>query len=574
MAIRHIRHYLHYQFVLYPLPKPWDKASVRRACQKSNPSPANGHWYVRRCLVLWVLILQMAATLKAEEPSAVAGSLLERSRLNEQARTEAATRPLLQADIRCGPWHCIGPFKDAEYGVFSREFDAVFEPEKDVVALGDRLTELDKTYHSVPVAGVPEGSRRWTAYPDWADGYYNQLPSGPPPGRNEALYLYRTITRASAVEVKAWLVTLDAGKAWLNGKQVLDAPIRAGAGQRFLQVSFNLPLKAGENRLLLKITKCFQKNGFSFAIEGLHPIHPALNAQPAAREAAHLNPAPKPYASADWQQPRAGNMADPPWYARKQTWQESFLASRQAAAAGRPNGLPYTTRVLRQRDGPQHARLNVSGLQQLVLVCTIGGDNYDYDDTIWADPRLIAGDGKETWLTDLKPTQAKVGFMELFVNRNYAGKGLKIGSREFARGFWAHAPSLLVFDLAGKYEWFETWFGLDVLATNPGSSEFIIADSVAAASAPELDASLRALLNRDFPGPQPGQEMEHEFADGIWDGINSAEQAQTLCDRYATAILRTLALSNEPAKVLPPERNAMALETLRGLYHQAKRLDD
>ena len=541
-----------------------------RTCFHSQPNAAARHLAIRPWLALTLLALQVTAALPAQELFAVSESLLQRSRQLEQARAEAVRRPLRQAEVRCGPWHCIGPFKDAEYGVFSREFDTAFEPEKDVVAGGDRLAALDQPYHSVPVVGAPESARRWVAHPDWADGYYNQLPSGPPPGRNEVLYLYRTITCAAPLEVTAWLVTLDAGKAWLNGRQILDAPIRAGAGQRFLQSSFKIPLKAGENRLLVKITKCFQKNGFSFAIEGLHPIHPALKGQAPARDAAGFNPAPEPYASAIWQQPRSGHEADPACYVRKDTWQASFLASRQAVAAGKPSGLPYTSRVLRQRDGPQHVRLNVSGRRQLVLVCTTGGDNYDYDDTIWADPKLVAKDGKETWLTDLKPAEAKVGFMELFVNRNHAGQGLKIGTRDFERGFWAHAPSVLVFDLAGKYEWFETWFGLDVLANQPGSSAFVIGDSVESASPPDLDASLRALLSRDFPGRQPHQEMERELADGIWDGIVSAGQTSTLCDRYAAAILRTLALPAESADVLPRARNAEALPVWRDLYHQVK----
>ena len=82
------------------------------------------------------------------------------------------------------------------------------------------------------------------------------------------------------MEVTACLVTLDAAKAWLDGKPILNAPIREGAGQRFLQASFKIPLHAGENRLLVKIVKCFQTNGFSFAIDGLHPVHPLLKGQP------------------------------------------------------------------------------------------------------------------------------------------------------------------------------------------------------------------------------------------------------------------------------------------------------
>ena len=58
---------------------------------------------------------------------------------------------------------------------------------------------------------------------------------------------------------------LASSAAELDGKPILHAPIRGGAGQRFLQVTFKIPLHSGENRLLIKITKCFQTNGFSFA---------------------------------------------------------------------------------------------------------------------------------------------------------------------------------------------------------------------------------------------------------------------------------------------------------------------
>ncbi len=126
------------QFVLYFPRKPWEKVLVLRACLQSKPNFANRCRCFRAWLVMALLVLEVTATLRAQELSAVSESLLQRSRQLEQARAEAARRPLIQADVRCGPWHCIGPFKDAEYGVFSREFDTAFEPEKDVVAGGDQ----------------------------------------------------------------------------------------------------------------------------------------------------------------------------------------------------------------------------------------------------------------------------------------------------------------------------------------------------------------------------------------------------------------------------------------------------
>jgi hypothetical protein len=228
-------------------------------------------------------------------------------------------------------------------------------------------------------------------------------------------------------------------------------------------------------------------------VAGLHPIHPLVAGQ-APAEGLDFHTARQPYASALWQRAGEGGASSPVWYAKKDDWRATLLASRKAMAkaAEHRDGLPYWSRVLRQKDVPQHIRVNVSGLRRLTLVCTIGGDNFNYDDTIWADPKLIAKDGKETSLVDLKPLESQVGFMTLFVNENYAGKRLSIGDRPFQRGFWAHAPSVLVFDLGGKYEWFDTWFGLDALAVQPGSSEFGIGED--AASATPRGAAEAALL--------------------------------------------------------------------------------
>lgn len=534
---------------------------------------------VKTSIVILAMNLALAASsfAAAEEPSAVCELLLQRSRQLEQAKADAARPPLVEADVRCGRWHGIGPFKDAEYGVFSREFDTVFDPERDVVARVEKVAELDKTYQSYPVIGTPNASRRWVARPDWADGYYNQLPSGPPPGRNEVTYLYRTITCASPVEATAYLVTLDAAKAWLDGKPILNAPIRGGAGQRFLQASFKIPLHSGENRLLLKIAKCFQQNGFSFAIDGLHPIHPVLKGQPVTHDVDSFDLTYKPYASAIWQQAPAERGAAPAWYTKKNAWPETLLASRQAAAKSCGDVL-YKSPVLRQKDGPQHVRVKVSGLQRLVLACTIGGDNYDYDDTIWANPKFVAKDGTETRLVDLKPAEARVGVMELFVNRNYAGKKLTIGQRQFDHGFWAHAPSRLVFNLDAKYEWFDTWFGLDAAAVVSGTSEFVIAESVESASLAEspgaMDARLKPLLLRDFPAKQQRREIEREPADRLWDGVTSDGQVELLCDRYAAAILLAMSLPAEEAGRLPRAKSAESLATLRDLYHRVKQLDE
>lgn len=131
---------------------------------------------------LWLaapLILSLnQSLLQASEPSTILDALLECSRQVEPANA-ATRRGLAEAKVQCSPWHVIGPFKDAEYGVFAREFETAFAPEKDVVARSNQPAELDKVYQSHPVIGAPDSSRGWVAHPEWTDGYFNALPSGP-----------------------------------------------------------------------------------------------------------------------------------------------------------------------------------------------------------------------------------------------------------------------------------------------------------------------------------------------------------------------------------------------------------
>jgi len=514
--------------------------------------------------------------------AALVDRLVQAAREAERAKVDAAAKPGPQAGIRLGPWHGIGPFKDAEYGLFSRSFETPLGPEEDVVARAAEPADLKEVYHSVPLVGMPNTERRWVEHPEWTDGYFHLVPVGPPPSRNEAVYLYRTISAEEETAVDVHFVTRDAARVWLNGKPVADAPIRNGAGHRLLHVRFSLPLSAGDNRLLVKIVNCFQKNGFSFAVEGLHAVHPYLQGQPVASEKRAFTPAYEPYASALWQ--RAGPDGDPPapsWYVRRETWRETLLASREARriAQGQRTASPdppYNSGVLRQADGPKHLRLNVSGLERLVLLCTIGGDDYGYDDTIWAEPKLVAADGKEVCLIDLEPARAEVGFLRLFINENLTGKPLTIGGRQFERGFWAHAPSVLVFRLDGQYEWFDTWIGLDSLATQSGSSEFIVSDSVPAelAGIAELSGPLECQLRRDFPDRRLRHEIYRELTDGIWAEIESHEQEPLLGERYAQTVLKTLSLPAEASDLLPAATDGQTRALVREVYHRVKRFQE
>lgn len=90
-----------------------------------------------------------------------------------------------------------------------------FPPEQDVVRAGRQSIDLSRTYQ--------DGRLRWIAHAEWVDGFFHQLPTGPPPSRNETAYLYRTIAVDQDVTLKAHIVTEDAIRVWLGGQVVGEA---------------------------------------------------------------------------------------------------------------------------------------------------------------------------------------------------------------------------------------------------------------------------------------------------------------------------------------------------------------
>ena len=102
---------------------------------------------------------------------------------------------------------------------------------------------------------------------------------------------------------------------------------------------------------------------------------------------------------------------------------------------------------------------DVTGAKELTLIATVGPDNYDYDQAVWGNPRLVLADGSAVNLVTLKPISSEVGYGPLLVNKSHTGD-LHIAGKKMASGFWAHAPSEVTFALPPKAVRFETLVGL------------------------------------------------------------------------------------------------------------------
>jgi len=155
-------------------------------------------------------------------------------------------------------------------------------------------------------------------------------------------------------------------------------------------------------------------------------------------------------------------------YVKKSAWAESMAATRsrflkiQAKTGTLPSTpcfRPYDSGLMKGNGPGQPVSVNVSGLKTLRLVtdCVEGSANCN----IWGEPKLIAKDGTETRLTNLKPVSVSVGWGQMLINTNWQGHQLQIGDRKLEYGIWVHADSEIKYDLDGKYERFEAFAGED-----------------------------------------------------------------------------------------------------------------
>jgi len=480
--------------------------------------------------------------------------------------------------MQLGSWHCIGPFKDALFGLFSRSFHQPAGPEEDVVAQGVEFADLGTVYHSVALPGDEETARRWQEQKSWQDGYWCALPEGPPPSRNEVVYAYRTITAKKDVTVDADLFVMDAARVWLNGNQIGQVYGHAGYQRPVCHGTMRLPLKAGPNRLLVKVVAYLNDRGFAFSIPGLHPTHPfrtndAGGPLPGALKSAEsrFDLDYEPYASAGRSAaPSPQSVPAELQNGKRDTWHETLIALHQASRVKSGSHFePFRSEVMRPDTPARHVRVNVAGVARLWLVCTDAGDGKGWDAPVWGNPKLIAKDGREVSLTKLEPVSSKVGLWETVrVNKNWLGNPLRIGKRTFARGFWAHAPSEIEFALDGKYEWLETWIGIDSTSKPIGSVQFNILNARDNQAERRL---LWRLVERDFPDADSRHEMRVERADAIWEGFLDSGETNSLFDGYAKAIVGMLALPADGADLLPARQEPNALELVRTVYHRVRR---
>ena len=164
--------------------------------------------------------------------------LWEQTQLGEQPGSSAPR------ELELEPWQTTGPMRHPEGG--RRAYNKNLGPEGHQVDLQARYFLADTTYG-------------WTRRDDWIDGQIIPLQ-----GQQVATYLLRRIVSAQQRTVRVSLGSDDAVKVWLNQKLLVssDATRRAAPDQHLVE----LPLRKGENELLLKVVNYFGDSAFYFAL--------------------------------------------------------------------------------------------------------------------------------------------------------------------------------------------------------------------------------------------------------------------------------------------------------------------
>ena len=167
--------------------------------------------------------------------------------------------------LSLGDWHLLGPLGGSPDDLFVRDQG----PER-----------------GIDLAGEQNGLR-WETRPDFVDGNSHALS-----GENSAFYLHRTVIATAPQTLSLSLGSDDSIVAWVNGRRVLKNNAQRGVAAD--QERVDVPLRAGDNEILLKVVNYGGPAGFYFRVVSVGPavlpgdVVSALRLTAAGRSADHV----------------------------------------------------------------------------------------------------------------------------------------------------------------------------------------------------------------------------------------------------------------------------------------------
>jgi hypothetical protein len=103
--------------------------------------------------------------------------------------------------------------------------------------------------------------------------------------------------------------------------------------------------------------------------------------------------------------------------------------------------------------------VDISGIQELTLITTNGGNDIHSDHAIWADASFVDAAGNRTKLRLADASSAEVGYGAPTEDALPGGEPFSIGGRVFKTGVFLHANAKMVIPTDGEYVRFTSWVG-------------------------------------------------------------------------------------------------------------------
>ena len=116
------------------------------------------------------------------------------------------------------------------------------------------------------------------------------------------------------------------------------------------------------------------------------------------------------------------------------------------------NHLPVVSEVMRHNMPAQQIQVDLTGVKQLILK-TWGTENgTGWDHAVWGNAKLITGEGKEVWLSEMQPVMVQAPYGCPFYDRNFNNQKLTVNGKSYEHGMMLHADGMVAYQLDGKYK--------------------------------------------------------------------------------------------------------------------------
>ena len=195
------------------------------------------------------------------------------------------------------------------------------------------------------------------------------------------------------------------------------------------------------------------------------------------------------------------------------------LAQRAEGQAHQPGHPRFVTPPATKVRPRANIKVDLTGCKELYLIVTEAGNGGSCDHADWVNARFENAAGDVINLSDLDPKFSE-GFGGPTKNKNYQGRPIRVGGKEYKNGIGVHAPSKLIYDIPEGYTVFKGFGGLDNSGSDQGPCgeqakvQFAVYTEAPKVQ-PEAGATdlLTRVLGKDGPLAVSDKDLE-EFLDG------------------------------------------------------------